>query len=47
MASLRASTHGVLPVDLVWDDPVQLDRCVAGLIADGLAHRAGKRIKLG
>lgn len=47
MASLRASTQEILPHDLVWHDPVQLDRCVASLIADGLAHRVGKGIKLG
>ena len=47
MASLRASAQEILPHDLVWHDPVQLDRCVASLIADGLAHRVGKGIKLG
>ena len=47
MASLRASTQEVLPHDLVWHDPVQLDRCVASLVAEGLAHRVGKGIKLG
>ena len=47
MASLRASAQEILPHDLVWHDPVQLDRCVASLIADGLAHRVGKGINLG
>ena len=47
MASLRASTQEVLPHDLVWHDPVQLDRCIASLVADGLAHRVGEGIKLG
>ena len=47
MASLRATAQGVLPHDLVWHDPVQLDRCIASLVADGLAHRVGEGIKLG
>ena len=47
MAALRESDQGVLPMDLVWHDSEQLDRCVAGLIADGLAHRTGERLRLG
>ena len=47
MASLRATAQGVLPHDFVWHDPVQLDRCIASLVADGLAHRVGEGIKLG
>ena len=47
MASLRASAQEILPHDLVWHDPVQLDRCIASLVADGLAHRVGEGIKLG
>lgn len=42
MAHLREAEGPVpLPVvDLVWPDPVQLARCVEGLVSDGLAERA-------
>lgn len=47
MRALRAEPEGVLPTDVVWPDDAQLERCVTGLIDDGLAHRVEDRLRLG
>ncbi|MDO5084032.1 MAG: A/G-specific adenine glycosylase [Arachnia propionica] len=47
MGALRTSPDGVLLTDVVWPDDVQLARCVASLIDDGLAHRIEDRLRLG
>ena len=48
MAALRAADDGVTPEALgrLWSDADQLDRAVAGLLADRLADRHGDRLHL-
>ena len=44
MAALRAA-HEPVPaavIDLVWPDGTQLNRCIAGLVTDGLIARTGQ-----
>lgn len=48
MGALRAA-HGPVPatiVDHVWPDAAQLDRCLTGLLADGLIARTGEEYHL-
>ena len=45
MAALRESAAPVpcSELELVWEDPVQRERCLDALVADGLAERVGER----
>lgn len=48
MAALREAT-GPVPrrlVEAVWHDAAQLDRCVAGLVEDGLVEQDGEALRL-
>lgn len=47
MGALRRSESGVALADVTWPDDVQLQRCGAGLVADGLAHHDGDLLRLG
>ncbi|WP_370318115.1 A/G-specific adenine glycosylase [Tessaracoccus sp. OH4464_COT-324] len=47
MGALRRAEAGVALPDIAWPDRAQLERCVASLLDDGLAHAADDRLRLG